>query len=69
VNKLTICPYRKRKSVMTDAASLGPRLEEILPTVVNTLSPSNIKRTANHLLDEWEKSLVTPQTTDKENQA
>jgi hypothetical protein len=59
----------KRKSVMTDAASLGPRLEEILPTVVNTLSPSNIKRTANHLLDEWEKSLVTPGMADKENRA
>jgi hypothetical protein len=36
---------------MTDAASLGPRLEEI------------------HLLDEWEKSLVTPGMADKENRA
>ncbi|KAG5974121.1 hypothetical protein E4U58_003580 [Claviceps cyperi] len=36
------------------------KLEELLPSVVNRLSPSNIKRTANNLLDEWEKSLVAP---------
>ncbi|KAG6007661.1 hypothetical protein E4U43_000281 [Claviceps pusilla] len=34
------------------------KLEELFPTMVNRLSPSNIKRTANNLLDEWEKSLM-----------
>lgn len=37
------------------------KLEEILPNMVNRLSPSNIKRTANDLLNEWEKSLIPPQ--------
>jgi hypothetical protein len=41
----------------------------MLPNMVNRLSPSNIKRTANHLLDEWEKSLIPPGTNDKENTA
>lgn len=36
------------------------KLEEILPNMANKLSPSNIKRTANNLLDEWEKSLTPP---------
>lgn len=48
---------------------LSPKLEEILPNVVNRLSPSNIKRTANNLMTEWEKSLVPPETRDKENSA
>jgi hypothetical protein len=59
----------KRKTTSADISSLAPRLEEILPNVVNRLTPSNIKRTANHLLDEWEKSLVAPDLADKENQA
>jgi hypothetical protein len=29
--------------------------------MVNKLSPSNIKRTANDLLNEWERSLSPPQ--------
>lgn len=36
------------------------KLDEILPNMVNKLSPSNIKRTANDLLDEWERSLTPP---------
>ncbi|KAI9149315.1 hypothetical protein HJFPF1_11367 [Paramyrothecium foliicola] len=59
----------KKKAALADAPSLSPRLEEILPSMVNRLSPSNIKRTANHLLDEWEKSLMAPEAADKENQA
>jgi hypothetical protein len=35
--------------------------------MVNKLSPSNLKRTANNLMDEWEKSLVAPEERDKEN--
>ena len=42
------------------------KLDEILPSVVNRLKPSNIKRTANSLMEEWEKSLVTPEK-EKEN--
>ncbi|ROT43074.1 hypothetical protein SODALDRAFT_268878 [Sodiomyces alkalinus F11] len=40
------------------------KLEELLPGVVNRLSPSNIKRTATSLMDEWERSLTPPR---KEN--
>lgn len=49
---------------------LSPKLGEILPSMVNRLTPSNIKRTATNLMDEWEKSLTDPSTTaDKENSA
>jgi ribosomal protein S17E len=38
--------------------------------MVNRLTPSNIKRTANNLMDEWEKSLADPSMAqDKENSA
>lgn len=39
--------------------------------MVNRLTPSNIKRTATNLMDEWEKSLTDPQTQpqNKENTA
>lgn len=43
------------------------KLDELLPSMVNRLSPSNLKRTANNLLDEWEKSLIAPEARDKEN--
>ncbi|CAG9954217.1 unnamed protein product [Clonostachys rosea f. rosea IK726] len=49
-----------------DATAFNPKLGELLPNVVNKLSPSNIKRTANQLMDEWERSLVEP-SPDKEN--
>ncbi|ODA79783.1 hypothetical protein RJ55_05377 [Drechmeria coniospora] len=52
-----------------ELALLSPKLEELLPSVVNKLSPSNLKRTANNLLDEWEKSLTAPGESDKENKA
>lgn len=35
--------------------------------MVNRLSPSNLKRTATNLMDEWEKSLVAPEPANKEN--
>lgn len=41
----------------------------MLPNMVNRLSPSNIKRTANNLLDEWEKSLMAPTASADEPQA
>ncbi|KAM3513241.1 hypothetical protein MY11210_003107 [Beauveria gryllotalpidicola] len=43
------------------------KLDELLPSMVNRLSPSNMKRTANNLWDEWEKSLTAPEVGDKEN--
>ena len=57
-----------------EASILSPtKLEELLPNVVNRLSPSNLKRTANNLMDEWEKSLVAPpaagEVANKENAA
>lgn len=60
---------RKSKSIPLENPLLSPKLEELLPSVVNRLSPSNIKRTANNLMDEWEKSLVAPDARDKENSA
>ncbi|KAF7554046.1 hypothetical protein G7046_g6921 [Stylonectria norvegica] len=50
-----------KKRITTDTPLLSPKLEEILPNMVNRLTPSNIKRTATILLDEWEKSLADPQ--------
>lgn len=55
--------FRARKS---DKSLLSPKLEDLLPSVVHHLSPSNLKRTANNLMDEWEKSLVAPETRHKE---
>lgn len=61
---------RKAGSPTDDGPMLSPKLGEILPSMVNRLSPRNIKRTANNLMDEWEKSLADPQSsTDKENSA
>lgn len=57
------------KSPASDTALLSPTLKEILPNVVNHLSPNNLKRTANNLMNEWEKSLVAPEARDKENSA
>jgi hypothetical protein len=57
--------YRKPKNLETPILSPN-KLEDILPHVVNRLSPSNIKRTANNLLDEWEKSLVAPTPSNEE---
>jgi hypothetical protein len=37
------------------------KLEDLLPQVVNRLSPSNIKRTASDLMTQWERSLTTPE--------
>ncbi|KAM5342440.1 hypothetical protein ACJ41O_013406 [Fusarium nematophilum] len=51
----------KKKSSGYETPLLSPRLEEILPNMVKGLSPSNIKRTATNLMDEWEKSLTEPQ--------
>ncbi|KAG6008055.1 hypothetical protein E4U21_005068 [Claviceps maximensis] len=54
-------PIEKKPTV--DTPILSPtKFEELLPNMVNRLSPSNIKRTANNLLDEWEKSLMAPST-------
>ncbi|KAF7545572.1 hypothetical protein G7Z17_g9056 [Cylindrodendrum hubeiense] len=50
----------KRKSLGFDNPLLSPKLEEI-SNMVNRLTPSNIKRTATNLMDEWEKSLTEPQ--------
>ncbi|KAM4056270.1 hypothetical protein HRG_003188 [Hirsutella rhossiliensis] len=59
----------KTQSAKAEALTLSPKLEEIIPNVVNRLSPRNLKRTANSLMDEWEKSLISPELGDKENNA
>ncbi|KAL6879081.1 hypothetical protein J3F83DRAFT_758808 [Trichoderma novae-zelandiae] len=52
-----------------DASILSPALEDLLPSVVHHLSPSNLKRTATNLMDEWEKSLVAPEARNKDTTA
>ncbi|KAK7430383.1 hypothetical protein QQZ08_003131 [Neonectria magnoliae] len=50
----------KKKSTGFDSPLLSPKLEDI-SNMVNRFVPSNIKRTATNLMDEWEKSLMDPQ--------
>ncbi|KAK1539410.1 uncharacterized protein CCOS01_00724 [Colletotrichum costaricense] len=76
-NDENVTPLKKKSSITIDTSAARPeprpesallspaRLEELLPTVVNKLSPGNLKRTANNLMDEWEKSL---KETDQEEQ-
>ncbi|RMJ19849.1 hypothetical protein BHE90_014549 [Fusarium euwallaceae] len=63
----------KKKSTGYETPLLSPKLEEILPNMVKGLSPSNLKRTATNLMDEWERSLTDPQyphqSQNKENNA
>ncbi|KAJ4268293.1 hypothetical protein NW762_002356 [Fusarium torreyae] len=62
----------KKKSTGYETPLLSPKLEEI-SNMVNRFSPSNIKRTATTLMDEWEKSLTDPNyphgSQNKENTA
>ncbi|KAG5916745.1 hypothetical protein E4U42_007523 [Claviceps africana] len=70
--ELTASDPIKNKSAVEPPILSPSRLEELFPGVVNKLSPSNIKRTANNLLDEWEKSLMAPSArpvANKENTA
>ncbi|KAK0636283.1 hypothetical protein B0T17DRAFT_485574 [Bombardia bombarda] len=39
------------------------KLEELLPPVLNRLTPANFKRTASDFMKEWEKSLSPPAPT------
>ncbi|KAJ3476054.1 hypothetical protein NLG97_g9250 [Lecanicillium saksenae] len=57
----------KTKRASQENMLRNTKLDELLPSMVNRLSPSNLKRTANNLMDEWEKSLMPPETRDKEN--
>ena len=67
--KADIHRHSNTKSPPDEAPALSPpKLGEILPSMVNRLTPSNIKRTANNLMDEWEKSLADPESAfNKEN--
>ncbi|KAH8908672.1 hypothetical protein BR93DRAFT_957591 [Coniochaeta sp. PMI_546] len=40
--------------------SSANKLEELLPPVLNHLTPSNLKKTASNFMKEWEKSLSPP---------
>ncbi|KAK4193027.1 hypothetical protein QBC35DRAFT_372823 [Podospora australis] len=62
-------PLKKNSSksrLSTRSASPSPnpankhKLEELLPPVLNSFTPSNIKRTADYLMKEWERSLSPP---------
>ncbi|KAK4239120.1 hypothetical protein C8A03DRAFT_14462 [Achaetomium macrosporum] len=46
----------------SSSSSLSPsnKLEELLPPVLNKLTPSNIKRAAGDFMKEWERSLSPP---------
>lgn len=58
---------KSKKTSPTDGAVSSPMLGELLPSVVNRLSPRNLRQTANQMMEEWEKSLLEPETDDKEN--
>ncbi|RDA90339.1 hypothetical protein CP533_6010, partial [Ophiocordyceps camponoti-saundersi (nom. inval.)] len=45
-----------------------PRLEEMLPDMMNRLPSGNVMRKTSGWMDEWEKSLVAPESDDQENQ-
>ncbi|KAK3374079.1 hypothetical protein B0T24DRAFT_287061 [Lasiosphaeria ovina] len=62
-------PLKKKGSKPRLATTRSPRspgplsptkLEELLPPVLNRLTPSNLKRTATEFMKEWEKSLYPP---------
>ncbi|OAR02282.1 hypothetical protein LLEC1_06608 [Akanthomyces lecanii] len=57
----------KAKRGSQESGVRNTKLDELLPSMVNRLSPSNLKRTANNLMNEWEKSLIAPEVRDKEN--
>ncbi|XWX02027.1 hypothetical protein V2A60_010059 [Cordyceps javanica] len=76
LDEIEAIPERAEEAATTPLKSRGSsqenvlrntKLDELLPSMVNRLSPSNLKRTANHLMDEWEKSLTAPEIRDKEN--
>jgi hypothetical protein len=46
------------------ATSSGNKLEELLPPVLNRLTPSNLKETASNFMKEWEKSLSPSRADD-----
>ena len=51
--------HRKKKATF-EKPSPSPKLEELLPPMLNRLTPANLKRTASDLMKEWEKSLLPP---------
>ncbi|KAM7196460.1 hypothetical protein V8F33_006177 [Rhypophila sp. PSN 637] len=53
-------PLNKKSSKSQLPGSPTSRLEELLPPVLNRLTPSNFKRTASDFMKEWEKSLSPP---------
>ncbi|KAM7208723.1 hypothetical protein V8F20_000886 [Naviculisporaceae sp. PSN 640] len=53
-------PLKKKSSRSQLPSSPPNKLEELLPPVLNRLTPSNIKRTASDFMKEWEKSLSPP---------
>ncbi|KAK3325844.1 hypothetical protein B0H66DRAFT_141014 [Apodospora peruviana] len=57
-------PLKKKSSETqlpsSPSSSAAHKLEELLPPVLNRLTPSNFKRTASDFMKEWEKSLAPP---------
>ncbi|KAK3685100.1 hypothetical protein B0T22DRAFT_211190 [Podospora appendiculata] len=55
----------KKKASQSHLSSRSPSpgphtLEELLPPVLNRLTPGNLKKTASNFMHEWEKSLSSP---------
>lgn len=50
----------RRSSLHSPSSPSGNKLEELLPPVLNRLTPSNLKKTASDFMKEWEKSLSSP---------
>ncbi len=51
---------RLRNQSPATPSSANNKLEELLPPVLNHLTPSNLKKTASNFMKEWEKSLSPP---------
>jgi hypothetical protein len=55
-------------SVPGSMASASTTLEEMLPPMLNRLTPSNLKRTASEFMKEWERSLSVTETPDSDTE-
>lgn len=53
-------PSKSHISSRSPSPAPANKLEELLPPVLNRLTPSNIKRTAADFMKEWERSLSPP---------
>ncbi|KAB5575791.1 hypothetical protein GE09DRAFT_1215543 [Coniochaeta sp. 2T2.1] len=59
-SRLGLGPNTPSTPSASSTLSNNTKLEELLPPVLNRLTPSNLKKTASDFMKEWEKSLSPP---------